>query len=153
MDAGVHTGQELAAVRQRRAELRETLRSLEDALAAPASGRAVVWGEKVQGALARLAQDFALHIEVTEGPDGLHQSILTGDLRLANAVDALTKEHASITAEINAVTSLVEPPVTPTDVPIVREEATRLMGHVNKYRQRGADLVYEAYETDIGGNG
>jgi hypothetical protein len=35
----------------------------------------------------------------------------------------------------------------------VREDATRLMGHVIKHRQRGADLVYEAYATDIGGNG
>lgn len=153
MDASVHTGQDLGAVRQRRAELRETLQLLEEALAKPATGRAVIWGENVQQALARLAQDFALHIEVTEGPDGLHQSILAGAVRLANAVDALTREHASITAEIAAVAALVEPPVTPTDVPIVREEATRLMGHVIKHRQRGADLVYEAYETDLGGNG
>jgi hypothetical protein len=153
VQTGSETAADLAAVRRRRAELRETLQRLEEALAAPAAGRAVVWGERVQQALARLAQDFALHIEVTEGPDGLHQSILSGDLRLANAVDALTAEHASITAEISAVSAATEAPVTPTDVPLVREDATRLMGHVIKHRQRGADLVYEAYATDIGGNG
>ena len=150
---GTDSGTDLAAVRQRRAELRETLQRLEEALAAPAAGRAVVWGERVQQALARLDQDFALHIEVTEGPDGLHQSILSGDVRLTNAVEALTAEHAAITAELVAVSAAAEAPVTPTDVPLVREEATRLMGHVIKHRQRGADLVYEAYATDIGGYG
>ena len=53
----------------------------------PPSGRAVVWGEAVHDALATLAADFGAHVEVTEGPDGLHQAILAGDLRLANAVD------------------------------------------------------------------
>ncbi len=153
MDASLHTGSDLAAVRQRRAELRAALSDLEEALAAPAIGRAVVWGERVQQALERLARDFTEHIVVTEGPDGLHQSILSGDLRLANAVESLTREHAEITAEIAAVRAASDAPVIPTDVPLIREQATRLFGHVIKHRQRGADLVYEAYATDIGGNG
>ena len=31
--------------------------------------------------------------------------------------------------------------------------ATELVGRVVRHRQRGADLIYEAYEVDIGGSG
>lgn len=150
MDTSAHT-RELDAVRRRRAELRETLDRLERTLAAPASGRAVIWGEQVLAAVVHLSTDFADHVEVTEGPDGLHQSILAGDLRLANAVTALTAEHVRIAAEIADLVAACEPPVTPPDVADVRERGTQLMGRLSRHRQRGADLVYEAYQTDIGG--
>lgn len=142
---------ELHAVRTRRAELRETLDALERALAAPGSARAVVWGELLHGAIERLASDFALHVEVTEGPDGLHQSILAGDLRLANQVAALVEEHKTIAADIAALSAGSEAPVSPDDVAGLREQGTTLLGRIVRHRQRGADLIYEAYHTDIGG--
>lgn len=139
------------AVRVRRAELRETLDALERALAAPAAARAVVWGEGLHAAVGRLAGEFALHIEVTEGPAGLHQTILTGDLRLANQVDALAAEHKTIAADIAELAAASEAPVAPGDVADLRERGTGLLGRIARHRQRGADLVYEAYDTDIGG--
>jgi hypothetical protein len=142
---------ELEAVRRRRAELRESLGGLERALAAAASGRAVVWGEGVHDALTAVAADFAAHVDVTEGPGGLHHAILAGDLRLANAVDSLTAEHETIAAEIAVLLADTEPPVTPPDVAEARERTTRLLGRLARHRQRGADLIYEAYQTDIGG--
>ena len=142
---------ELDAVRLRRAELRESLGFVERCLAAPASGRAVVWGEAVYDALSTLGRDFEAHIEVTEGPDGLHQSILARDLRLTNAVTRLTNEHADMAAEIATLLADSEPPVTEVDVDPLRERATRLLGHVVRHRQTGADLVYEAFHTDVGG--
>ena len=150
-DATVPAQAELDAVRLRRAELRESINELEAALAAPAKGRDVVWGEVVHGCLTTLADDFGAHIEVTEGPDGLHQAILAADLRLANAVHALTAEHATIAEEIAALVADSAAPVTPDDVEDVRERGTRLLGHLVRHRQRGADLIYEAYATDIGG--
>jgi hypothetical protein len=141
----------LDAVRVRRAELREALDELERALAAPAAGRAVIWGEAVHECAVRLADDFRAHVDVTEGPDGLHQAILAGDLRLANAVDELTAEHAEMAAEIASLLTDSDAPVTPEDVDGVRERGTELLGHLIRHRQRGADLIYEAYQTDIGG--
>jgi hypothetical protein len=151
MEPTVESRAELAAVRLRRAELRETLNLMEAALAAPASGRAVVWGEAVHASLVMIADDFVAHVEVTEGPDGLHQAIQTGDVRLTNAVEALTAEHAEIAQEIAELVVDSEAPVTPGDVDGLRERATRLLGHLIRHRQRGADLIYEAYQTDIGG--
>ncbi|MDT4911326.1 MAG: hypothetical protein QOC66_454 [Pseudonocardiales bacterium] len=142
---------ELQAVRVRRAELRENIDALERALASPARGRAVVWGEAVHASLVIVADDFSAHVEVTEGPGGLHQAILSGDLRLANAVNALTAEHEQIAEEIAGLVADSAPPVTPDDVDGLRERANRLLGHLIRHRQQGADLIYEAFETDIGG--
>jgi len=151
MEPSVTAPAELLAVRLRRAELREALVALERALAAPATGRAVVWGEAVHDSAVRVADDFGAHVEVTEGPGGLHQAILAGDLRLANAVAALTAEHARIAGEVAGLVADSEPPVTEADVDGLRERGTRLIGQLSRHRQRGADLIYEAYETDIGG--
>jgi hypothetical protein len=151
MDPSVSTRIELDAVRVRRAELRETLSALEYTLASPASGRAVIWGEAVHASLVLLADDFSAHVDVTEGPGGLHQSILAGDLRLANAVEALTAEHAHMAVEVASLVADSAAPVTPGDVADLRERATTLLGHLLRHRQRGADLIYEAYQTDIGG--
>jgi hypothetical protein len=151
MDPAVSTRTELQAVRVRRAELRENIDAMERALASPARGRAVVWGEAVHASLVLLADDFSAHVEVTEGPGGLHQAILSGDLRLANAVDALTAEHGQIAEEIAGLVADSAPPVTPDDVADLRERANRLLGHLIRHRQQGADLIYEAFETDIGG--
>ena len=144
---------ELEAVRRRRAELRESLGALEQALASPAAGRSMIWGERVRTVLVEVADDFREHITVTEGPGGLHQAILSGDLRLANAVETLTVEHGQIAHGLAELVAATEPPVTPDDVAAVREQATHLLGQLVRHRQRGADLIYEAYDSDIGGNG
>jgi hypothetical protein len=151
MEPTVSARPTLDAVRLRRAELRETINLLEAALAAPATGRAVVWGEAVHAALVMIADDFVAHVEVTEGPGGLHQSIAAADPRLANAVAALTAEHATVSAELAALVADSQPPVTAVDVADLRERGTALLAHLIRHRQRGADLVYEAYATDIGG--
>jgi hypothetical protein len=147
------TRAELHAVRVRRAELRETLNLLEAALAAPARGRAVVWGEAVHASLVMLADDFSAHVDVTEGPDGLHQAILAGDLRLANAVHALTADHAALAAQIQALITELDGArsVPRPDTAAVREHAAALLEHLARHRQQGADLIYEAYQTDLGG--
>jgi hypothetical protein len=142
---------ELDAVRTRRAELRESMTKLEYALAAPMSARAVVWGERVHAVLVEMADDFAEHVDVTEGPDGLHQAILSGDLRLANAVNALAAEHPDIAAQITDLVAASYAPVAEPDVETILAQATCLLARLVRHRQRGADLIYEAYDTDIGG--
>ena len=127
------SARELEAVRQRRAEMHETLAALQRGLTTDAD---------LGPALDRLASEFALHVEVTEGPDGLHQAILAGDLRLANQVDALAAEHRDLAADIAALVNAEAP-----SSQAVQDVIDRLVRH----RQRGADLIYEAYQTDIGG--
>ncbi|MDT4937304.1 MAG: hypothetical protein QOG80_975 [Pseudonocardiales bacterium] len=152
MDAttATHTA-ELDALRRRRAELRESMGTLERALAGAAAGRAVIWGERVHAALLEIADDWGEHVVVTEGPGGLHESILSGALRLANAVGSLAGEHELIATDIAEAVAASEPPVGEDDVAPIRDRAIGLLGRLAHHRQRGADLIYEAYATDIGG--
>lgn len=39
------------------------------------------------------------------------------------------------------------------DLAAHRDEITTLIHRLVKHRQRGSDLIYEAYEVDIGGSG
>lgn len=150
-DLTTSTRSELDEVRRLRAELRASLDALEHALASPAVGRPLIWGERVRSVLAEVADDFREHVDLTEGPGGLHQAILSGDLRLANAVAALTDEHALIADALHDLLAATEPPVAAADVRGIRNRATELLGALHRHRQRGADLIFEAFATDIGG--
>jgi hypothetical protein len=146
----------LRAARQRRADLHGVLVDLEHAIAAPTPGRAREWASRVQGVLERLGDGWREHVQVTEGDDGLYAEVLEIAPRLANAVHRLRDEHEDIRNAIAAgVTGLGKAPDGDTDVWALetRESMTSLLGRLARHRQRGADLVYEAYEVDVGGVG
>jgi hypothetical protein len=146
-----HPDAGLTALRRLRAELRGSMDALELALASPAVGRVGAWAERVSVALGQLSADFGTHVAVTEGPDGVHRELLETAPRLANAVKHLVAEHAVIASLIEDLLTRASNPVPDEDVDAVRELATGLLGRLARHRQRGADLIYEAYETDIGG--
>jgi hypothetical protein len=141
----------LESLRLRRAELRESMGALEQALAGPAADRMVVWAGRVHVALVELSADFRQHIDITEGPDGLYPGVIATAPRLSNSVASLTHEHIAIKAMADRLLTRMSEPVASTDVDDVRELATALLAKLSRHRQRGADLVYEAYQTDIGG--
>jgi hypothetical protein len=143
----------LAEIRQRRAELRESMDALELALAAaaPADG-ARHWVEHVHAALLELSGDFRQHVAVTEGPDGLYQELKHSAPRLAGPVSRLAEDHVRIREQLDALLALVETPPAADDVEHVRSLGTGLLGRIVRHRQHGADLVYEAYEVDVGGD-
>jgi hypothetical protein len=147
----IATEADLDAVRTRRVQLRQALRELEEALAAPASGRAEQWGQRVHAAFVRVADEFSGHIAVTEGPGGLHQTVLAAAVRLANAVAGLAADHDRIAAEIAGLVADTSVPLAGEQIDGIRERATALLAALARHRQRGADLIYEAYQTDIGG--
>jgi ElaB/YqjD/DUF883 family membrane-anchored ribosome-binding protein len=141
---------DLSGVRRRRAELRDSLSAFESALAAPAPGRLPQWTERVCAALMELSADFREHVAIAEAPDGINARALRSAPRLAKAVERLVAEHVELTARMNQLLdALAAPAAAPADE--VRDEATRLLGRLVRHRQRGSDLVYEAWAVDIGG--
>lgn len=141
----------LEELRRRRAELLESMSAVEQALAAPVPGREARWAERVHVALVELSADFREHIDITEGPNGLYRELLTTAPRLSGAVARLTGEHALIEDLINELLACVGEPELSEDVDTVRERGTALLAELARHRQRGSDLVYEAYASDIGG--
>ena len=141
----------LEELRRHRAELRESMSALEDALAAPAVSDRDRWAQRVHVAAVELAGDLRQHVDITEAPDGLHREILTASPRLSGAVATLTREHVLIRGQLDSLLARVGPVDVFTDVNRVRDLGTVLLGRLVRHRQRGSDLVYEAYEFDIGG--
>lgn len=141
----------LEALRRQRAELRGSMSALELALAAPAPSGQVRWGERVHVALVELSADFREHIAVTEGHDGLYADVLATAPRLSDAVARLARDHTRIKDQVDDLLARVRTPESREDVDKVRDLGTMLLGVLVRHRQRGSDLVYEAYELDLGG--
>ncbi|MEU1585601.1 hypothetical protein [Micromonospora sp. NPDC005710] len=121
-----------------------------------ALGRAVAvatteprWREGVLRRLRPLRHGFAEHVRVTEGPTGLYRELLTQSPRLDHGVRLLTGEHAAIVAAILAVQQIAERSESHPDE--LRHRAGQLLRRLARHRRRGADLLWEAYQRDLGG--
>lgn len=141
--------EELDAVRVRRAGLRVAMCELEDALDAPAPGRVDEWTHGVRGALANVHDVWTRHVVDTESPGAFLDELVEEEPRLANQVRRLREEHGEILSVLLAAEDHLAR--TPIDVEAVRATLTTLLSELARHRQRGADLVYEAYDVDIGG--
>jgi hypothetical protein len=139
-------------VRAHRAELHESLGAVDLALESPI-GRGGVWRERVRAALAELAHDFADHIALTESPGGVYDRVQSSSPRLRAGVKRLRSEHHDFGDAINGYLAVLEHGGTMADLPAFREELTTLMGRLRRHRQAGSDLIYEAYDVDLGGSG
>ena len=105
-------------------------------------------------ALDDLEGEILDHIEITERHDGLYAEIVEAAPRLSLEVQLLRDEHpqmqeatSSLKARLTAARDGDALSVDDT----ARDEIQRLLGRLVKHRQRGADLVWEAYTRDIGG--
>jgi sugar phosphate isomerase/epimerase len=143
----------LDRVRAHRAELGESLSALDAALLAPVGLGGERWRDRVQAALAELRHDFADHVELTEAEGGLYADITEKAPRLSARVQVLLTEHNEIAELCDATLDRVQHAEPGSDVSTLREELTGLMGRIARHRQRGSDLVYEAYVVDLGGLG
>lgn len=138
---------------RRRADLHHALVDVERAISSPAAGRLETWTRDVVKRLTILRDAIDEHIEVTERQDGLYDEILHRAPRLSGHVERLRVEHPSLrdgtiglieqfhATQIGDGWSLDD----------ARDDVQRLLGKVVKHRQAGADLVWEAYNLDIGG--
>lgn len=139
-------------LQRRRAELLESIGAVEQALATP--GREAHWAERVHVALVELDADFRGHVQITEGPHGLYGDLLLTAPRLSAAVDRLTHDHALIKTKIDDLLARLDPSdgaAELDEVDEVRERATALLARLLRHRQRGSDLIFEAYQAEIGG--
>jgi hypothetical protein len=142
----------LDRVRRHRSELRESVAAVDLALESPIA-RGGMWRERVRAALAELAHDFDDHVALTECPGGIYDRARRSAPRLSGRVDRLLREHRELREAIHGYLAVLEHGGTMADLPVFREELTILMGRLVRHRQKGGDLVYEAYDVDLGGSG
>jgi hypothetical protein len=139
---------------KRRRTLHESLVALEQAISSPAAGRIPDWTRVVTKELTAVRDAWDLHVDATEKPQGLYEEIVATSPRLDGTVQRLQREHPEITEAVGLMLERLEQAEVggiawPLDD--ARDDLQRLIGRLIRHRQRGADLVWEAYNVDIGG--
>jgi hypothetical protein len=77
--------------------------------------------------------------------------VLKTSPRLSGAVARLVSEHGLIKSHVDDLLARLQTPEGAGDVDAVRDLGTALISVLLRHRQRGSDLVFEAYEVDVGG--
>lgn len=145
---------QLREVRKRRIGLRHAMTDVEIAASAALAGRPREWRSTLVPMVDELRDAWESHVSGTEGPGGLWEQIRTDAPRLTGELQRLGREHKALAAEIEALRrNLADAGEDETRLLNAREQTTALLVRLAKHRQRGADLIYEAYERDVGGNG
>ena len=93
------------------------------------------------------------HINDVEAPDGFLHQVVKEVPRLSRRATKLREDHESLEKDIHslgvALSELSDDDVTERGV-VIRNQALEFLGCLATHRQRGADLIYEAYQVDIG---
>ena len=142
----------LDEARSLRVALGDAAEGVEDLIARPASDPR--WASRVGGAMDELLEAFDDHVSEVEGDDGLLLQVVTDQPRLANGVKRMYAEHIEIRSVLDDVLALVRrcgDGCDETAAESIRLATVDLLGLISRHRQAGADLVYKAYNVDIGG--
>ncbi len=143
---------QLDAVRTRREALYEAIVGLEDALATPI-GDGAKWRLRVAMAVDHAAIRIEEHAKQTEAKGGFLDKVIQERPRLQRRVNQLKVDHERLEKAVDALriaVSLVDDVDVPAEAVPLRNQAIELLGQLTRHRQRGADLIYEAYQVDIG---
>lgn len=145
----VRPGKSLEVARERRNDLLEVLAELEAALAHPAGIEPVAWIGNAEKVMLRLRDEFDVHVDVTESPGGLFEECIEASPRVASSVAVLVREHRELVQKIDEGLAALQGP--DSDIQELRDRLLDLLGKLARHRHRGADLVWDAYNIDIGG--
>jgi hypothetical protein len=137
----------LQAAAARRVELKGTVSALEVATARPFAH--ADWRETVLAALDDLRLALLAHVQEVEADDGLLAELTGQAPRLVNQINRMRDEHPVLCAQVDAAITSVK---TKSESDELRDEIVELLFAIVRHRQKGADLVYEGYDVDIGGS-
>ena len=152
---GAASAEVIEGVRARRAGLRAAMSALEHALAAPAPHRVDEWRQGVTHALSSLHDVWTRHIVETEAPGAFLDELVAESPRLATPAARLRREHNEILGVITRAEKSLHQVLLEDDhdqfVDTLRADLTEMLCALAHHRQRGADLIFGAYDVDIGG--
>lgn len=148
MDVQVSTsGEVVERARGSRRGLRAALVALEDA--ASSAGDVDGWAQRVGAALRHVRATLDHHVEATEADDGLLADAVRHEPRLAHRADVLRREHAELYSGVDEQLARLPRMRTRAEMNAAGERLLELLAAFSRHRHRGAELVYDAYATDI----
>jgi hypothetical protein len=146
------TGDAVHGMRSRRELLRQAMEELEAVIAAPLPGREQEWARSVVASLDDLAAVFERHVAEAEAPGAFLDQVVTSAPRLHRGAQHIRDDHRRLGAEVEELRDGARAVLADGGAAAaeIRTAALRLLGGLAEHRQRGADLLYEAYQVDIG---
>jgi hypothetical protein len=135
----------LERVRVRRVRLEQAADDLETAITGAVAGESA-WRARVAEALDEVQGALDDHVAEVEAPDGLYGEIMARTPRLAHAIERLRAEHGTMGAAVVDLRKTVDG----ASVEVVREGVVDLLADISRHRHRGADLIWNSYDLDIG---
>jgi hypothetical protein len=108
-----------------------------------------VWSGRVNLTLVKVRRALDGHVEATESPDGLLADAVRQEPRLAHHADVLRREHAELYRGIDEATQRLSRVAGRGEATVEQERLLALLAQFTRHRHRGAQLVYDAYNTDI----
>ena len=136
----------LKGARLRRRALKAVVSSVEIAASSPVGDPN--WRSNLRAELQSLRDALDAHIEEVEAEDGILAQLTVDAPRLVNKIDRVRQEHPELSRQLaNAIASLESS----SNAEELRGEVLAVLFSLVRHRQRGADLVYEGYNVDIGG--
>jgi hypothetical protein len=143
----------LAETARRRSDLHHALIAVEQATSRAAAGREADWTKEVVLRLEDLSHAIGEHVQVTEREGGLYDEICGLAPHLSGKIDRLREEHPVMQRGTEELTTRFRTTEPGGDWSLgdARDDLQRLLGSLVRHRQLGSDLVWEAYNLDIGG--
>jgi predicted metal-dependent hydrolase len=133
------------AAKRRRIELKRAMSDVEVAAAAPAPH--ANWRDTLLESLEQLKSALEQHAEEVESTGGLLDEIVEKAPRLHRRVVRQRQEHVVLVDQTLATIMATR---RGRDASEVRAEVLEALIAIARHRQRGSDLVYDAYTIDIG---
>lgn len=132
--------------------MREAMIELETAVASPSS--APSWVVGLERRMERLQAALSHHSSEVESAEGIIAQILEHAPRFTSHAESLYADHRRLAVQAGQVLELLHGIGREPDtggVAALRDAVLELLGELNRHRQQGVDLVYDAYNVDIGG--
>lgn len=134
-------------IADRRESLYEAMRRLETAVARP-SGLAD-WRIEIEAALSYLEWALEAHVSEVESDVGLFAQLTERAPHLVAEIESLRSEHTELHIACHTALSMAADWAPST----LRRRVNALLGRLAIHRQYGAELLFDAYNTDLGGTG
>lgn len=131
---------------RKRLELKDAVSRVEAAAASAAAEPG--WRDQLISRLEELSGALDRHVAEVEAADGLLAELACLAPRLMSRINETRDEHPVLCRQ---TTEAIEAIAAGLAVPEARGTVLELLLAVARHRQRGADLVYEGYEVDLGG--
>lgn len=136
----------LAAATERRVELKDAISAVERAAASPSAMPS--WRDYVLGELETLRLSLDRHVAEVESDDGLLEELTAEVPRLIHKIDQVRDEHPGLVRMVGDTIILSNES---DDTEAIRASILETLFAIVRHRQRGADLVFDGYNVDIGG--